>query len=72
MGEDMFIMYHIGWHELALEVDLDVLSAYNKMHSKHQDLILFFIFILKLGSRLQDVIHYLELPIRVQELGFQI
>ncbi len=33
MGENMFIMCHSGQHELALGVDLDVVSAYNKMYA---------------------------------------
>jgi len=33
MGKDMFIMHHIGWRELAFEVVLDIMRAYNKMHA---------------------------------------
>jgi len=33
MGEDMFVMCHIGRHELAHEVHMDVIKAYNNMHA---------------------------------------
>jgi hypothetical protein len=33
MGEDMFVMRHIGKHELAHGVHMDVIKAYNKMHA---------------------------------------
>jgi hypothetical protein len=32
MGEDIFVMHHIGKHEFAPGVHLDVVRAYNKMH----------------------------------------
>jgi hypothetical protein len=32
MGEDMFVMCHIGRHELVLKIHMDVVRAYNKIH----------------------------------------
>jgi hypothetical protein len=32
MGEEMFIMWRIGRWEIAPNVDMDVVHAYNKMH----------------------------------------
>jgi len=32
MGEEMFIMQKIGWHELVLDDDHVVMRAYNKTH----------------------------------------
>ncbi len=32
MGEEMFVMYHIGRHKLMLGIDLDVIKMCNKMH----------------------------------------
>jgi hypothetical protein len=33
MGEDMFMMRHIGRHKLAPKVNLATIVAYNKMHT---------------------------------------
>jgi hypothetical protein len=32
MGEDMFVMHHIGGVNLVPNVDFDIMIAYNKMH----------------------------------------
>jgi hypothetical protein len=32
MGEDMFVMQRIERHELVLEIHMDVIKTYNKMH----------------------------------------
>jgi hypothetical protein len=33
MGEDMFVMHHIGRRELALGIHMDVVNTYNKMRA---------------------------------------
>jgi hypothetical protein len=33
MGEEMFVMYHIGRHELMLGIDLYIIKMCNKMHA---------------------------------------
>jgi hypothetical protein len=46
MDEEMFMMCYIGRHELAPEIPMDVVNAYNKMHAS-----LTFHLILRLGFK---------------------